>query len=198
LSEFNNKGCVLVKDFLDEQAIKIISQYLENRIKRGNWESLETSDPLRSPSKYAYYADPLIEVLLQSSIDRVKEVVGEEIVPTYSYVRVYQEGEALAPHTDRESCEISVTVNVATKGPDSPIYMQYEHNDPVKYLLNPGDAVVYKGCEAMHWRRTLQQGQLEVQFMLHYVRVNGPYSGFAKDTRTDFGMAAVPFNEEIQ
>ena len=76
MSEFNDKGCVLVKDFLDEQAIKVISQYLENRIKRGDWESLETSDPLKSPSKYAYYADPLIEVILQSSIDQVREVVG--------------------------------------------------------------------------------------------------------------------------
>jgi hypothetical protein len=185
-ARFEEQGCVLVENFIDQQTISIVSQYLENKIKRGEW--VERQEDGMVTTKLFYYADPLIEILLQVSKEAVEKICGKELIPTYSYARIYQPGERLLPHVDRPSCEISVTVNVATKGEFSPIYTQYGNNDPEKHLLNPGDAVVYKGCEAMHWRRPLQENQLNVQFMLHYVDRNGPNAGFAKDKRAAYGM----------
>lgn len=186
VEKFEKNGCVRVDGFIDAQTISIVSQYLENKIKRGEWnESPCEYDPT---SKYAYYADPLIEILLQVSQKAVEEVTGKELIPTYSYARVYQPGEALRPHIDRPSCEISVTVNVATKGDFSPICMRYKNNVSEEHILNPGDAVIYKGCEATHWRKPLKEGQLNVQFMLHYVNKDGPYSEYAKDKRPDYGF----------
>ena len=103
-------------------------------------------------------------------------------------MRVYQPGEELAPHVDRPSCEISVTVNVASKGTPSPIWMHYKDNEPHAYTLNPGDAVVYKGCEAKHWRKPFKADQLNVQFMLHYVDKNGPHAGRKFDARPNLGF----------
>lgn len=183
---FKKHGCVLVKNFIDEQTIAVVSQYFENKIRRGEWE--EKIDGGDLISRFAYYADPLIEVLLQASKAAVEDATGKELLPTYSYSRIYQPGEKLSPHVDRPSCEISVTVNVATKGEFSPIYTQYEQNDPEKHVLNPGDAVVYMGCDVMHWRQPLKEGQLNVQFMLHYVDKNGPYVEYAKDKRPSFGF----------
>jgi alkylated DNA repair dioxygenase AlkB len=185
-ARFEEQGCVLVENFIDQQTISIVSQYLENKIKRGEW--VERQEDGMVTTKLFYYADPLIEILLQVSKEAVEKICGKELIPTYSYARIYQPGERLLPHVDRPSCEVSVTVNVATKGEFSPIYTQYGNNDPEKHLLNPGDAVVYKGCEAMHWRRPLQENQLNVQFMLHYVDRNGPNAGFAKDKRAAYGM----------
>jgi hypothetical protein len=182
---FEKHGCVLVKNFIDEQTISVISQYFENKILRGEWVESDTKDPT---SRFAYYADPLIEVLLQSSTEAVESAVGKELLPTYSYSRIYQAGERLKPHFDRESCEISVTVNVAAKGEFSPVYTQYGQNDPEKHLLGPGDAVIYMGCDVMHWRQPLKQGQLNVQFMLHYVDRNGPNAKYVKDQRPAYGM----------
>jgi len=186
---FEKNGCVRVENFIDAQTIGVVSNYFENRIKRGEWLESKTLD--NSTSKFSYYADPLIEVLLLASKEVVEEAVGKELLPTYSYSRVYQQGEALRPHIDRPACEISVTVNVATKGDFSPIYTQYGDNDPEKHILNPGDAVIYKGCDAMHWRRPLKEGQLNVQFMLHYVDRNGPNAIWAKDNRASYGMNLV-------
>lgn len=184
--QFDKHGCVLVKNFIDEQTIAVVSQYFENKIRRGEWtETIKEGDPT---SRYAYYADPLIEVLLQASKDAVEDATGKELLPTYSYSRVYQPGEKLYPHTDRPACEISVTVNVATKGDVSPIYTQYGQNDPEKHVLNPGDAVIYMGCDVMHWRQPLKENQLNVQFMLHYVDKNGPNAEYAKDKRPAFGF----------
>ena len=183
---FESCGCVKVDSFIDEASITIISQYLENRIKRGEW--VETAEGLDPTSKYSYYADPLVEVFLQRSLAAIEEATGKELIPTYSYARIYQPGEKLPPHTDRPSCEISVTVNVASVGEVSPIYTQYGKNDPEKHVLKPGDAVVYKGCEVSHWRQPLEEGQLNVQFMLHYVDKNGPNALYAVDKRPTYGM----------
>lgn len=184
IKNFETYGCVKIENFIDPQTISIVSQYLENKIKRGEWKE-NIDDPT---TKFYYYADPLIEVILMSSCKAVEDIVGKELIPTYSYTRIYQPGESLKPHVDRPSCEISVTINVATKGAFSPIYMHYGDGDPVKYILNPGDAVIYKGCDAIHWRQPLKEDQLNVQFMLHYVDKNGVNAGYAKDKRPSYGV----------
>lgn len=183
---FEKHGCVLVKNFIDEQTIAVVSQYFENKIRRGEWQEAKKEGDLTS--RFAYYADPLIEVLLQASKEAVEDATGKELLPTYSYSRIYQPGERLSPHIDRPACEVSVTVNVATKGEFSPIYTQYGQNDPEKHVLNPGDAVVYMGCDVMHWRQELKEGQLNVQFMLHYVDKHGLNAEYAKDKRPAYGF----------
>lgn len=183
--QFNSMGCLFVSNFIDAQTISVVSKYLENKIKRGEWvEKAESEDLV---SKYSYYADPLVEILLLDAKPAVENLIGRDLIPTYSYARVYQPGELLKPHTDREACEISVTVNVATKGEISPVYTQYKGNKTEQHILNPGDAVIYFGCETVHWRKRLTQDQLNVQFMLHYVVKNGPNAKHAKDLRASYG-----------
>ena len=183
MSSFQSAGYVKVKNMVDEQTVKTISQYFENKINRGEW----VAKPEKA-SKLEYYADPLIEVLLKECLPVVEEQTRLELEPTYSFSRVYQEGEELIPHTDRPSCEISATINVACTGDIWPIWMQYESNDPVKCLLEPGDAVIYKGCEVTHWRRKLPKGHINVQFMLHYVDKNGPCAEYKFDKREALGL----------
>lgn len=184
---FHKNGCVRIENFFDPQIIFVVSNYLENKIKCGEWKNNYDNEPDKT-SAYAYYADPLIEVLLLEAKKSVEIAVNKELLPTYSFVRIYQPGESLPAHIDRPSCEVTVTVNVANKGGISPIYTKYKDADPEKHLLNPGDAVVYKGCEATHWRKPLETNQLNVQFMLHYVDKNGPNAGYAKDNRPAYGM----------
>lgn len=183
---FETKGCVRVNNFIDEQTVSVVSDYFQNKLRRGEWR--EGHEGPQAASRYFYYADPLVEILLLKSQQAVEEATGKELIPTYSYARIYQPGEELTPHVDRPACEISVTVNIASKGEASPIYMRYENNETEEHVLAPGDAVVYKGCEATHWRRPLQDDQLTVQLMLHYVDKNGPNAQYAKDQRSAYGM----------
>ena len=184
---FAKTGYVKISELIDPQTIKTVSQYFENKIHRGEWVGKKEVE-VRDASKLGYYADPLIEVLLKQCLPVIEEHTGLELEPTYSFSRVYQEGEELTPHTDRPSCEISATVNVVCTGDVWPIWMQYESNDPVKCLLNSGDAIIYKGCEVTHWRRKLPKGQINVQFMLHYVDKNGPYAEYKFDKREALGL----------
>ncbi len=186
---FNKHGYIKVEGLVDEQTVKTISQYFENKIHRGEWVSRKI-EGTRDASKFGYYADPLIEVMLKQCLPAIEEQTGLELEPAYSFSRVYQEGEELKPHTDRPSCEISATINVACTGDIWPIWMQYEDNDPIKCMLKPGDAVIYKGCEITHWRRKLPKGQINVQFMLHYVDKNGPNAEYKFDRRGALGLDA--------
>ena len=187
MSSFQSMGYKKIEGLVDEKTIRTISQYFENKIHRGEWlAKSEVSE--NDASKFGYYADPLIEVMLKQCQPAIEQHTGFLLEPTYSFSRVYQEGEELTPHTDRPSCEISVTINVACTGDTWPIWMQYKGNDPVKCMLSPGDAVIYKGCEVTHWRRSLPKGQINVQFMLHYVAKNGPYAEYKFDKREALGL----------
>ena len=183
MTEFQD--CLVVKNFLDPQSVDTVSRYMEYALKQGGMH-LEEDKLVKS---YARYADPLVETILQNSLPHVEEVTGKKLFPTYSYARVYLDSGFLAPHTDRPSCEYSVTVNVACVGKPWPIHMKPKGREPMAFYLDPGDAVVYKGCEVVHWREKADGTEVTAQFMLHYVDQEGPYVDQKFDRR---GMLGAP------
>ena len=125
----------------------------------------------QAPNSHAIYNFIPFVSLRVNKIPRVNEILGEEVLPTYTYARVYKEGSELVRHRDRPACEISFTVNLA-KDNDWPIYFQRPDNSETLIELNPGDAVLYLGCQADHWRNKFE-GQEHIQLFLHYVRAEG-------------------------
>jgi hypothetical protein len=59
------------------------------------------------------------------------------------------------------------------KDKDWGIWIQKPNNEEVELILNPGDAVLYLGCQADHWRNKFE-GEEHIQLFMHYVRANGP------------------------
>jgi hypothetical protein len=114
----------------------------------------------------------LAESLLLTKLKKMQEECGLELNPTYAFARVYTYLATLDKHTDRPSCEISVTVMIGSSGETWPIYM-----DGKEFNLNPGDAAIYLGCEVEHWREEFQ-GDWHNQIFLHYVDKNGPLRKF--------------------
>jgi hypothetical protein len=110
--------------------------------------------------------------------DRIKpileDITGKTLRKTYHYTRIYKKNSVLLPHTDREACEYSVTMLLGYKGPNWAIkVLNNETLDEESFLLNPGDGVLYKGCDVVHWREPSKSPRF-VQTFLHYVDVNGP------------------------
>lgn len=176
---------MFVNEFIDKKTASMFSLYFQNKIRIGEWRETNKQPVI---TKFGYYSEPLTEVFLQTHLNTVESITGLELDPTYSYARIYQSGEFLMPHIDRPACEVSVTVNVASMGGVFPIYMKYGQNATEEHILAPGDAVVYFGCKTEHWRPPLEEGQINVQFMLHYVNKKGPNAEYAKDHRPNFGF----------
>ena len=149
----------------------------------GTW-----TDP-QVPGVYSIYADHVMETLLMKVLPVMKEKTGLNLVPTYSYARVYERGAELKRHKDRPSCEISTTINLG--GDPWPIFIdptgsnnvidEYKNiHKPgapkgVKVDLKPGDMLIYAGCELEHWREPFE-GQLCGQVFLHYNHADGQFA----------------------
>lgn len=84
---------------------------------------------------------------------------------------MYKKGATLERHRDREACEISLTLHLRGDN-DWPIYIQKPNGEEVQLDLASGDAMMYRGNIADHWRDRFE-GEEYVQVFLHYVRSRG-------------------------
>ena len=141
------------------------------------------------PNTYSHYADMVMETLMMKVLPKMQQETGLELIPTYSYARIYKKGDILRRHKDRPSCEISTTVNLG--GNPWPIFIdgtgannvvdEYKNiirpgaPEGTKVLLDVGDMLVYSGCELEHWREPFD-GDICGQVFLHYNHVNGPFA----------------------
>ena len=73
------------------------------------------------PNTYSHYADHVMETLLVKMLPVMAKETGLNLVPTYSYARIYKKGDILRRHKDRPSCEISTTLNLG--GDPWPIFI---------------------------------------------------------------------------
>ena len=141
------------------------------------------------PGAYSKYGDWAMETLLMFMIPIMKAKPGMELVPTYSYTRLYEKGNILRRHKDRPSCEISTTLYLG--GDEWPIFLDPSGADfvinedaqtikpgapkGVRVDLKVGDMLIYSGCDLEHWREPFQ-GNVCSQVFLHYNHANGPYA----------------------
>jgi hypothetical protein len=130
-------------------------------------------DP-QAPNSHAMYDFMPFLRLLVDKVPEVSALLGEKVLPTYTYARVYKEGSELFRHRDRPACEISLTLNLS-KDVNWPIHFQRPDNSETSIELEPGDAVMYLGCQSDHWRNKFE-GQECVQLFMHYVRAYGTKS----------------------
>lgn len=115
----------------------------------------------------------------------IEEKVGEELIPTYAYSRLYINGDVLKKHSDRPACEVSVTIQLGRSHHYSwPIYMGGQ-----KFDLGEGDGVIYPGYDVEHWRNECNgpDGYYSGQVFLHFVRKNGPYTDEVGDNKNRRG-----------
>jgi len=138
-------------------------------------------DDIQIPNTYSHYADLVMETLLQQIKPLMEIETQTSLVETYSYARIYKKGDELKKHKDRPSCEISCTMNLG--GDEWPIFLEGE-----KILLNPGDMLIYRGCDVEHWREPFE-GNNCAQVFLHYNQKNGEFNETNKyDGRPFLGL----------
>ena len=146
-------------------------------------------DDTQIPGAFAKYGDWVMETLLMYMIPIMKAKTGLELIPTYSYTRLYEKGNILRRHKDRPSCEVSTTLHLG--GGEWPIFIDPSGGDfvideykeihrpgapkGVRIDLKIGDMLIYAGCELEHWREPFE-GNICSQVFLHYNHANGPFA----------------------
>ena len=102
----------LIKNFLTQEEINLCTDYcrIQHRQNKFNF------DNQNSNFDSSFYGDPLMESMLLNKRKLVEKHSKLELLPTYSYFRVYTYKSDLSKHTDRPSCEISITVHINSYG----------------------------------------------------------------------------------
>lgn len=182
MGTLNEKGYILVKDFLTKEETNLITQHCLF-FHQNNFMDLEFNDFRQNNScDTAVYSDTIMESLMINKKEKMESLTNLKLDPTYSYWRMYTKNSELLKHKDRESCEISVTVMLG-----SDYKPWYFHIEEDKYDLEPGDAIIYEGCKLFHYREPFK-GDWHVQTFLHYVNKEGPNKDHAFDKRLRLGI----------
>jgi hypothetical protein len=191
IEKFQKDGYCVVKNAISSELRDFVTQYALFCETQDLMRGLNTSD-VQSPGTHAKYGDPATETLLLSLQNVMEENVGFKLLPTYSYYRVYRNGNDLKRHIDRPSCEISATLCFNYSYDDTkyqwPIFI--ESNGVFGADLMPGDMLIYRGRDLRHWRDPLEYDDEEVwhvQGFFHYVDASGPYQNYIYDGRNNVG-----------
>lgn len=167
---FYKKGYHIVRNLISEKDAEQLHKHMDNR-KDGD---MDDPQAMNTPS---FYGDEKMQKLQLELLPKIEEHTGLDLFKTYTYARVYKRGDILRIHRDRPACEISITLDLG--GDPWDIWVLDRDENPVKVKLNPGDALIYRGCEIWHWRGKFD-GDKHAQVFMHYVDKYGPCS-WAKD-----------------
>ena len=209
--DLKNNGYLVVRNFFTEETMDILSTYFDLK-----YRVIQSDNSLREmhsttdhdvANGLIFSNDNLTESILLLYGEKMSQLLDLNLTPTYTYTRIYEQGNILKPHSDRFSCEISATCPITiSDSRSSTIYLSNykfdfsvntrkfpsweeakKFGDYTQIDLLPGDALFYKGCEYLHWREPLESDYL-IQFFMHTVQTNGQYSDFVFDKRPYMGF----------
>jgi hypothetical protein len=171
---------IILPNFISkERSIDLSAEFLSH------CEKNNVDGDSQAPNSYSTYNYISFLELLCEKTPEISSLIEETVLPTYVYSRVYKNGSELLAHTDRDACEISVTLHL--DGDSSwPIWIETPSGEKRCVKLNPGDTMIYLGRNAVHWRGPYQ-GKNYTQVFLHYVRSRGDcsYTYFDKLNETE-------------
>ena len=174
MDEMNQKY-IVVKDFFSEQEVNFFTTY--SRISMMNARKFNH----HCGACISEYGSVVFDSVLADKVKIINKITNLSLIPTYSFFRIYNKYSELKKHTDRPSCEVSVTVHINSDGTKWPFFIEGK-----EFNLKPGEAIIYLG-QYPHWRDEFQ-GDWYSQLFLHYVNKNGKNTNWIYDKRRGLGL----------
>lgn len=181
---------IVLSNFISKERASNLSFEFLKHCRENNLEG-----DSQAPNSYSAYNYTSFLELLCEKTPEISSAIGETVLPTYAYSRVYKNGSELVRHVDRDACEISLTLHLHGDS-NWPIWIETPSGDHRCVELNPGDAMIYLGKIAPHWREPFD-GEYYTQVFLHYVRSRGDcsYAYFDKLNETTKPVVEEPIIE---
>jgi hypothetical protein len=120
----------------------------------------------------------------------LKEVCGADLLPSYSYFRMYVGGDICRVHSDRPASEFSLSLTLAYSdglpwglsvgtrpvAKHDPDWVEDDFGDEpfATFVTNPGDAVLYPGSARRHGRLEPNPNKWSAHLFLQWVTRGGP------------------------
>ena len=196
---YDEHGYALVRRLIPPEVAAAFIDRLQTDLEQTG-VSLQTyarQSPLlkqRSVEIYGYHYKPMITFLWGLTPTMI-ELTGRDLLPTYNYFRIYRQGDVCRVHSDRASCEHSLSLTLAYS--DGKVWDFDIGTEPIDKAsavaddfgtagsstlgMEPGDAVLYRGVTRRHGRVTPNPNRWSAHMFLHWVDRDGPYREYAFD-----------------
>lgn len=153
---------------------------------------------IRKTSIDVYARDyPPMQHFLWGLTPLMADFAGRPLLPTYNYFRLYRQGDVCRVHSDREACEHSLSLtlgysdgiawafDIGAEPIEAPGAIESDFGEEryATLLMQPGDAVLYRGVTHRHGRLTPNPNAWSAHMFLHWVDRDGPYAACAFDGR---------------
>lgn len=143
---------------------------------------------------YGHHYKPMLH-FLWGLTPTMSAVVGRELLPTYDYLRIYRAGDVCHVHSDRYSCEHSLSLTLgysdgrpwalevesARSEPSARVEPDFGGEPHASVAMAVGDAVLYQGVHHRHGRTIPNPNRWSAHLFLHWVDREGPYREHAFD-----------------
>ena len=209
--QFEKDGYLVVRDLWDPKELYHPVPELRGQLNYwdknpDNFKHIEVEEQVQGSVSRYYH--PQYRRIHTGVRRKLESIIGNKLYNTYYYDRYYFSGQDLSKHTDRNACEISVSIHISTNLPKELKDWEFKIKTPDTYsdkkrsdisvfgeersvVLNPGDGLIYKGCERPHWRDPMptpnkswfkkESEYYYHQIFFHYVLQNGQRAHCAWD-----------------
>ena len=166
IKSFQQNKYVVIRNFLDPHLLTFLASYFAHAKENPgpyigqDWTSANAHGDACADS-VMYALRPIIEAH-----------IGLELVPTYSWVRMYRKGDILGRHRDVAGNQVSCNFCISKDIDWSLGFSDGEKESEIS--MEPGDAVIYDGVALEHWRDKYQ-GQNQIQMIVGYVIKDGEF-----------------------
>ena len=181
---FQDQGFQKVKGFIPP----FFSTYLRNYFTLRAQNDPSLGGDSQAPNSHCVYGDPAFDMVMAMSTEDIGKIVGKNLIPQYTYARIYKNGSDLKIHSDRPECQYSVTLCLGGEYEKPwPIWIKDYAGKSHEVPLDVGDMVVYHGTELEHWREKFE-GNMQYQLFMHYVDSEGEFKDRVFDGRSNLGL----------
>jgi len=127
----------------------------------------------------------------------ISELTGADLLPSYDYFRIYHKDDICHVHSDRPSCEHSVSLTLVYSddmpwplqigstrvNSEGPCFDDFGDEPFSAIEMKPGDAVLYRGMDLRHGRTQPNPNQWSAHLFLFWVERGGEFEQHAFDVQ---------------
>ncbi|WP_413060318.1 hypothetical protein ACLN6N_08335 [Sphingomonas carotinifaciens] len=200
VGDYQRDGYALVRGLIPRTVCNALLNQMKGEIEGagGRLESIARESPLLARAAvelYGYHYPPLLG-FLWALTPTIETLVGAALLPTYDYFRIYRDGDVCRVHSDRPSCEHSLSLTLdysdgeawplevgteALVDPRPEVTADFAGQPFASLAMEPGDAVLYRGVHRRHGRITPNPNAWSAHLFCHWVGRDGPFKAHAFD-----------------
>lgn len=156
----HQRWCKLFR-LLSAKGVRSLAAYTRSLWVQGNL----TRGDQQCSERFILRNDPIISLVHERLASLVEEISSLQITCSNNHVIVYPRGAVLNEHTDRAQSALTLNINIENDGSDSDMSFWI---GPTRFVMNPGDAILFNGTELPHRRSAVQHAHV-TNVLFHFV-----------------------------